>query len=50
MAVDTVAKAGVSLPISNAEIPHTDYNVNSLQELFERVKPHVIVAYVKEIG
>jgi ribonuclease HI len=24
-AVDAVAKAGVSLPISNAEIPHTDF-------------------------
>jgi hypothetical protein len=26
------------------------FNLNSLQELFPRVKPHVIVAYAKEIG
>jgi hypothetical protein len=26
------------------------YNVNSLQELFERVKPELIVTFVKEIG
>jgi hypothetical protein len=26
------------------------YNVNSLQDLFVRVKPQLIVAYVKEIG
>lgn len=26
------------------------YNVDSLRELFQSVKPHIIVAYVKEIG
>jgi hypothetical protein len=26
------------------------YNVTSLQELFQRVKPHAIVTYIKEIG